>query len=191
MSHWAAFSLAAAVLLGGSRALADDGPRVHIDSSVPVALALDEERGWRVWPSWRHTWRELDTPVCDSPCDKVIPAGVYVIAGPFPKSAPFSLPDPRSDLTITVQSGSYGRRTAGLWAVIFGGVFFGMGPGLLTLGVTTQSAAGTAAAAGEWVTAGLTVITGAVLMATSGTKIKIQKSGVGPVGSAAPFRLKF
>ncbi len=180
-----------AILLGGSPVGADEGPRVHIDSPVPAVLAKNEEKGWRVWQSRRFSWSELDHPICGSPCDSVITPGVYMIAGPYPKSAPFSLPDLRGDLTITVRPGSYGRRAAGFWAVIFGGAFTGLGPGLVVLGGDTNSAAGTALAVGEWVTAGLTVITGVVLMATSGTKIKLQAPGAAVIGGASPIRVEF
>ena len=196
-ARWAAFSLAAAVLLGGSRALADDGPRVHIDSPVPAALAEDKERGWRLSPSRRHSWRELDPPVCDSPCDKVIATGVYVIAGPYPKSVPFSLPDVRGDLTITVRPGSYGRRTAGFFCLLFCplGILV-PGPAMLAysglLSADRESAAALSGAGiGLMVAGGLAVITGGVLLATSGTKVKLQQPAVGPVGSAAPIRVEF
>ena len=119
-ARWTAFSLGAAVLLWGSRVLAEDGVLVHIDSPAPATLGVDS--GYKKW--WIRPppagGGDLGSAVCDSPCDQVITGGRYVIAGPFPKSPLFSLPNLTGKVTITVQPGSYGRRTAGFFAVLFG-----------------------------------------------------------------------
>jgi hypothetical protein len=176
---WIAFSLAAAVLLCGSRVLADDGLRVHIDSPVPAQLAEYSTQvsraGSRVLVfSYTH-------PVCDSPCDRVIGGPTYqrfVIAGPFPDSSPFSLSHLTGDLTITVQPGNRGGQTGGFWAVLGGGLTF-LTPGLLllNLGGYGEDATMTRAGIGFMVGGGLAAIIGGVLLATSGTKIKLHQPG--------------
>ncbi len=94
--RWAAFSLAAAVLLGGSRVLADDGELdpgggdgvlIHIDSPVPAQIT---EYGRYVGGHGRGASGYWETrPVCGSPCDRRIsffPNKRYVITGQFPES---------------------------------------------------------------------------------------------------------
>jgi hypothetical protein len=191
-ARWTAFSLAAVVLLHGSRALADDGPRVHIDSPVPATLAVDS--GYKKW--WMRPppagGFASGRPVCGSPCDEEITAGRYVITGSFPQSPLFSLPDLRGEVTITVQPGSYGRRTAGFYAMLFGPISL-LAPGLLmlTVGRSEGSAALSGAGIGLMVTGGVTAIVGGVLIATSSTTIKLQNPGVGPVGKAAKVEPRY
>ncbi len=188
----AAFSGAAAVLLGGSRALADDGVFVHIDSPVPAQIAEYSHHDGRF--GWSET-----RPVCGSPCDRRIDLFAnqrYVITGAFPDPSAFSLPDVTGGVTITVQPGSYRRRTAGFWATLCGVIAFLPGVVLLSVGRAAPNppplpnplpAIGTTL----MVAGGVGAIPGVVLLATSGTKIKLQKTGVGPLGIAAPVKPRY
>jgi hypothetical protein len=199
-ARWAAFSLAAAVLLCGRRVLADDGVRVHIDSPVFVELAECESRYHSLTrpPNDPPTTCRHTRLVCVSPCDDVI-TGVYdryVITGAFPNASAFSLPAVTGGVTITVQPGSenHRRRMAGLGAAIGGGIGFFL-PGLLmlTLGSTYGEKAVWGPGIGFMAIGGATAIIGGVLLATSGTntKIKLQKTSVGPVGSAAKVKPRY
>ncbi len=177
-ARWTAFSLAAVALLGSGSALADDAVLVHIDSPLPARIA--EYHAW----NRRFTYKR---PLCESPCDTRIPLSVdqrYVITGPFPESmfAPSNLP---SEVTITVQPGSYGRAKAGFGAALGGGLSVAPGVLMMTFGSLVGQDALRGAGIGVMVTGGVAAIVGAVLLATSSTKIKIQRTGEGPVGRAA------
>jgi hypothetical protein len=94
-------------------------------------------------------------------------------------------------VTITVQPGSYGRAKAGLGAALGGGLSIAPGVLMVTFGSLVGQNALRGAGIGVMVTGGLAAITGAVLLATSSTKVKIQKSGEGPVGRAAPIQPRY
>jgi hypothetical protein len=195
----AAFSLAAAVLLCGCRVPANARVFVHVDSPAPAELK--EILG-------RHTthvggravgWTETRA-VCASPCDRWIDLPEdhrYVITGLFPDSPTFHLPDLAgpSDLTsavnITVQPGSYRRFWAGLFTTVGGVVVFGPGPPLLGVGTATGDRVMQKIAIGFMVPGGVTAIVGGVLLATTRTKIKVQRTGEGPVGRAAPVEPRY
>jgi hypothetical protein len=179
--RWTAFSLAAAVLLCGSRVLADDGVRVHLDSPVPAELR-------------EISGRHYHPLVCLSPCDEVATGGRsrrYLITGSFPASSPFSLPDVTGGVTITVQPGSEGRRTAGFFVTLWGVIFFAPGVSLTAIGSADGESVLPKVGIPLLVGGGVTAIIGGVLLATSGTKIKIQQPGVGPVGNAAPVKARY
>jgi hypothetical protein len=208
--RWTAFSVAAAVLLCGRCVLADDGVApahrelvlgdgvfVHIDSPVPVTLAEylghDSARVGRRAMGWSET-----RYVCDSPCDRRIHFSStdqrYVINGLSFPEAPhvFSLPDPRGDLTITVEPGNHRRRTTGFMMALFGGLgIIAPGPPLVILGVLFGEKPVWGAGIGFVAAAGVTAIVGGVLLATSGAKVKLQKTSVGPVGSVTSIKPRY
>ena len=187
-ARWAAFSLATAVSLGGSRALADDDVFVHIDSPVPVSLSEylghhSARIGRRVfgWSETRH--------VCDSPCDRRISSGDerYEITGVIPEAPRFSLHEMRGGVTITVQPGSprpfAGGLQGGLTALGLGVFSVGV-PGVLwytlSRGGGPGNAAWSGAGIGFMVAGGVTAIFGAVVLVAwdrSSTKIKLQRTG--------------
>jgi len=211
-ARWAAFSLTSAVLLCDRGVLAEDGARVHIDSPVPAKLAVYEpfsvprnrRWAWEMRPPANHA--SPYRPVCDSPCDTVIPgvstyANRFVITGSFPSSDPFDLPVSfnATKVTITVQPGSYGRLTAGFYCVLFGGIgFFVPGVSMLAYsglegasGNHGSVAALSGAGIGSMVAGGVTAIIGGVLLANWRTRVKLQQSGLGPVGSTAPVKPRY
>jgi hypothetical protein len=183
-ARWTAFSLVPAVLLGGSRVLAEDGVLVHIDSPVPAQMAE------------YHAWNRrfvYERPICESPCDTRIHLSGgqrYAITGRFPESI-FGPVDLTGDVTITVQPGSYGRAKAGLGAALGGGLSIVPGVLMVTFGSLVDQNALRGAGIGVMVTGGVAAITGAVLLATSRTKIKIQKTGAGLLGRAAPVQPRY
>jgi hypothetical protein len=184
-ARWTAFSLAAAALLGPGRALADEWVFVHIESPVPARMA--EYHAWnRRFVSKR--------PVCDSPCDaRIYLSGDqrYAFTGGFPESIFGPSKQLTSDVTITVQPGSYGRAKAGLGAALGGGLSVAPGVRMVTFGSLVGQSALRGAGIGVMVSGGVAAITGAVLLATAPTKIKIQKTGAGPVGRAAPVQPRY
>jgi hypothetical protein len=186
-ARWTALSLAAAVLLGGSRVLADDGVFVHIESPVPAQITeYSHQRG-------RLGRQALGLPetyaVCTSPCDSRIylfEKQQYVITGQFPESPPFRPSDLTDNVTITVHPGSKRRFWEG-YATLLGAIVVFPAPSVLLYlgGTDSKNAAMTGAGIGFMVVGSATATIGAVLLATSGTRIKFQKIGVGSVGSAA------
>jgi hypothetical protein len=166
--------------------------RVHIDSPVSAQLAADS--GYTKWYIQPPRHGGPDRPVCDAPCDDAFTGtyrNLYRITGQFPRSPAFSLYNLTGDVTITVQPGSYGRRAGGFWAVLLGPFTFLPGLGLLGIGGASGEKALSGVGIGFMVTGGLAAITGIVLLATSSTKIKLQQSGLGPVGNAAPVKPRY
>jgi len=203
-ARWAAFSLTSAVLLCDRGVLAEDGARVHIDSPVPAKLAVYEpfsvprnrRWAWEMRPPANHA--SPYRPVCDSPCDTVIPgvstyANRFVITGSFPSSDPFDLPVSfnATKVTITVQPGSYGRQTAGFFTTLWGVIFVAPGVSLVAIGSAEGDSLLPKVGVPFLVAGGVAAITGVVLLATSGTKVKLQQLGVSPVGSAAPVKPRY
>ena len=63
---------------------------------------------------------------------------------------------------------------------------------MFLIGGTTENPAMSGAGIGVMVAGGVAAITGAVLLATSGTKVKIQQqAGAEPVGRAAPVKPRY
>ncbi len=192
-ARWAAFALAAAVLLGGSRALADDEARFRIDS--PVFAQIQEYSTWSGRVGGRVVGGAERRPVCDSLCEEPFYLAAnkqYVITGQFLESPTFRVSNLTGDVTITVQPGSYARRTAGLITLIFGGrsIWY---PGflLLSFGGFGEGAVESRTGIGFMVAGGVSAIVGGVLLATSGTTIRLRQAGEGPVGSAAPVEPRY
>jgi len=190
-ARWTAFTLAAAVLLGGGRVLADDGVFVHIDSPVPARIAEFSGHAGRVRGrvvAWSET-----RPLCNSPCDRRIylNGNRYVITGQFPESPTLPPADLTDNVTITVQPGSYGRQTAGFFTTLWGVIFVAPGVSLVAIGSAEGDSLLPKVGVPFLVAGGVAAITGVVLLATSGTKVKLQQLGVSPVGSAAPVKPRY
>jgi len=191
-ARWTAFSLAAAVLLGGCRVPANAGVFVHIDSPVPAELK--EVLGHHsIHVGGRAVgWTETRA-VCDSPCDRwIFPEDHrYVITGPFPDSPTFHPYDRTSAVNITVQPGSNRRFWAGFYTMLVGVIVLAPGPQLLGVGTASGDSVMQKIGIGVMVPGGVTAIAGAVLMATFRTKISLRAPDVGPVGSAAPIKPRY
>ncbi len=121
----------------------------------------------------------------------------YVITGLFPDSPAFRWSDLTrpDDLTsavnITVQPGSNRRFWAGFYTTLVGVIAFAPSPQLLGVGTASGDSVMQKIGIGFMVPGGVVAITGAVLMATSRTKISLRVPGVGPVGGAAPVKPRY
>jgi len=190
-ARWTACSLAAAVLLCGSRGLAD-GVLVHIDSPVPAQIA---ETRHHVGASGRKFWAYSEMlPVCSSPCDRLLYLDAnrhYVITGQFPESPTLDASDLTGSMTITVEPGSESGLTSGLFLTPFGSLFFAGGVSMAVIASTSGDRDLTKVGIGAIVGGGVTAIIGVVLLATFGTKIKLQQTGFMPVGNAAPVKPRY
>jgi hypothetical protein len=134
-------------------------------------------------------------PVCASPCDRVIDGRLgnqYVLTGDFPTPSSFTLGQMRGDVTLTVAPGSTGRRVGGFAAVaIVAPLGLALGPLILSLaGVdadahasairagyvpsTGDGSGGRAAGVTLLITGGVALVGGIYLLATSGTKTKLE-----------------
>jgi hypothetical protein len=191
-ARWTAFSVGAASLLCGGRALADD-VLVHIDSPVPAQLAEYSHHAGRV--RGRIVGWSEDRPVCSSPCDRQLSLDAnrrYVITGAFPESPTFPASDLTGEVTITVKPGSDRRFWAG-YGVLLGGVTILSSPSVLlcVFGTDGNNVAVTGAGIGLAVVEGVAAITGAVLMATSRTRVKVRQTGVGAVARPAKVEPRY
>jgi hypothetical protein len=75
--------------------------------------------------------------VCASPCDAVVDGrnGIFTLADElYPAPAPFSFAGMTGDVTLHVEPGSYGRRAAGVTAIVLGALAAATGAVVLPLG---------------------------------------------------------
>ena len=149
------------------------------------------------------------TPVCSSPCDKVLDSNsgqTYTAGGEFTPSAPFTLAGKQGDMELSVEPGSHGLRVAGYWLTYSGAILAVVGASLALTGAlissdnTTINADGTTSSTGSsmgWLTpTGLAIGGGGVAMIIGGivaiveskTKIDLHPIGgvVGGTTATAP-----
>lgn len=164
------------VLLSFLAAAAASGPRVHIEverGPAPVALVAREAQ-----PAESRGIRRVDTQreaVCVSPCDAELDAPdapAFFIAGPdLMPSTNFNLP-PSGDVTVRVRGG---RRSS----FLAGWVLAGVGAPVLVGGTVAMTLADDdqprlrtgAVIAGAGASL---VLTGAILIATGRTRIRVE-----------------
>ncbi|MCR9163885.1 MAG: hypothetical protein ACE37F_22460 [Nannocystaceae bacterium] len=170
-----------AALLSVLAAVATNGPRVHIEverGPSPVALVAREAQR-----NESRGLRRVDTrheAVCESPCDAVVAvdAPAFFIAGAdLMPSTNFNLP-PQGEVTVRVRGG---RRSS----FLAGWVLAGLGAPVLIGGTVAMTLAdddqprlrtgAVVASAGASL-----VLTGAILVATGRTRIRIERGAPDP-----------
>jgi hypothetical protein len=179
--------------------------RLHVESPKP-ALVYSHQTAYGAVGGYGFVV-DAATPVCSSPCDKVLDpmnGQTYTTGGDFTPSGPFSLAGSHGDMELKVEPGSKGLRTAGYWLTYSGAILAVVGgslalTGALISGDTTTNADGTTSGSGAgWLTpTGAAVGIGGVAMLVGGivaivaskTKIDLHPMGAtvgGTVGKAAP-----
>lgn len=158
--------------------------RLHVDSPVPAQVI--EHVGTTVGGigGYAVVMTQL-RPVCTSPCDHVIDGSkgqAFALAGAFPVPRAFTLIGYTGDVSVTLKPGSLGRRTGGVWATIIGGTALLSGAFMLPLAyiLPSDTTSGPSpgmknAGIGLLVGGGVTLVGGIVLLATSGSKIRIDQ----------------
>lgn len=149
------------------------------------------------------------TPVCSSPCDKVLDAAsgqTYTAGGDFNPSPAFTLAGKEGDMELTVEPGSHGVRALGYALIIVGGVGVITGASLALLGAllpstttnynddgttsVSDSGTGWMAPTGLAITGGgvAMIVGGIVAIIESKTKIDLHSMGApsGHTAAAAP-----
>lgn len=150
--------------------------RLHVDSPVPTQVV--EHAGTTVGMAGGYgvVFTQL-RPVCAAPCDQVVDGSRgqgFTITGPFPSPGMFTFADMRGDVTLSVKPGSIGGRWGGLMLTILGGSTLLTGAILLPLAIdrsTGMRNAGIGMVAGG----GVALVGGIVLLATTGTKIRLDQ----------------
>ncbi len=169
--------------------------RLHIDSPLPARVI--EQRSILVGRQGAYgVVLQQFSPVCISPCDRIIDGslGQFYTLSPeeFPAPKPFSFAGMTGDVTLHVEPGSLGRRTGGLWMTIFGSGLLGGGLVLLPFALLRNEAAGLGTGSGTGLTvASITMLSGGAalliggiaMLASSGTKVRLEPRA--PTGRTA------
>jgi hypothetical protein len=138
--------------------------RLHVDSPEPVQVqSRRTEQG--VVNGYGFVLQQL-TPVCVSPCDKVIDGSrgqEFVASGDFPGAKAFTLNGMKGNVDLAVQPGNKGMRALGLTMDILGGL------GLITGGSIALAGGLTSSAGLDGTSSGMsgTTRTGLIMLGTS------------------------
>jgi hypothetical protein len=138
--------------------------RLHVDSPEPVQVQSRRiEQG--VVNGYGFVLQQL-TPVCVSPCDKVIDGSrgqEFVASGDFPGAKAFTVNGMKGNVDLAVQPGNKGMRALGLTMDILGGL------GLITGGSVALAGGLTSSAGLDGTSSGMsgTTRTGLILLGTS------------------------
>ncbi|AGP35318.1 hypothetical protein [Sorangium cellulosum] len=179
--------------------------RLHVDSPTPVRVLEEASTTYGAYGGYGFAVKKI-RPVCVSPCDKVIDGsdGRKFSLSPedMPPPDPFTFAQMTGDVTLHVDPGSYGRRTAASWlnilgltAAVTGGTLWFVssvgtdvdsdpsnddgGGALKTVGIVSLIGGGAALAGGI------------VLWATSGTSVTLEQHGEKPAGKAARVKPRY
>lgn len=167
--------------------------RLHVDSPVPAQVI--EHAGTTVGGVGGYTMViEQLRPVCTSPCDRVVDGSkgqLFAVAGEFPIPKPFTLSEYSGDVTLSVQPGNKGVRIGGAWAIILGASSMVTGAVLLPLALLRDNYSGPRtgirnAGIGTLVGGGLVLAGGIVMVALSGTKMRLDQGAPPRTGKITP-----
>jgi hypothetical protein len=181
--------------------------RLHVESPQP-ALVYSHQTAYGAVNGYGFVV-DAATPVCSSPCDKVLDSmngQTYTAGGDFVPSSPFSLAGTRGDMELSVKPGSKRLRTAGFWLTYSGLILTVVGGSLALTGAlissdTTTNADGTTSGSSMgWLTptgaavgiGGVAMLVGGIVaIVSSKTKIDLHPMGAtvgGTVGAATAPR---
>jgi hypothetical protein len=178
--------------------------RLHVDSPKP-ALVYSHETAYGAVNGYGFVI-DAATPVCSSPCDKVLDGGsgqTYTAAGDFNPSPPFTLAGRQGDVELSVEPGSHGVRVLGYVLVFVGGLAVITGGSFALAGAvlpststnynddgttsTTDSGTGWMAPTGLAIAGGgvAMIVGGIIALVESKTKIDLHPMGAGGSHSGA------
>jgi hypothetical protein len=181
--------------------------RLHVESPMPTLLYSHSTAFGAV--NGYGFVIDSATPVCSSPCDKVLDPGsgqTYTAGGDFNSSPPFTLAGREGDVELKVAPGSHGVRVLGYALIITGGVAVIAGASIALLGAalpstntnynddgtttTTDAGNGWMAPTGLAITGGgvAAIVGGIVAIVESKTKIDLHPMGAasGQATATAP-----
>jgi hypothetical protein len=101
--------------------------RLHVDSPQPVQVSSRKTAQGAVNNGYGYGYGFVLTqltPVCVSPCDKVIDGSrgqEFIATGDFPGTKAFTLSGMKGDVDLAVKPGSRGLRALGVTSLILGG----------------------------------------------------------------------
>jgi hypothetical protein len=166
--------------------------RLHIDSPVPTQLIEHAGTTVGAYGGYGVVLTTL-RPVCAAPCDRVIDGSRgqgFTVTGPFPTPGLFDLTELRGDVTLSVKPGSIGKRVGGVWLTILGGTTFLTGVIMLPLVLNRTTTSLRDASIGMTAVGGAALVGGIVLLATSGTKLRLDQ-GAPRLGPAAQIKPRY
>ncbi|MDC0676111.1 hypothetical protein [Sorangium atrum] len=177
--------------------------RLHVESPQPVRVVTEGATTYGAVRGYGFAIQEI-RHVCASPCDKVIDGsdGRRFSLSPedVPPPDPFTFAQMTGDVTLRVEPGSYGRRTAGAWLNVLGATAVVTGGTLMLLsGLSSGADDSSSDVGGSFMTAGLVsligggaaLVGGIVLVATSGTSVTVEQRGEKPAGKAAQVKPRY
>jgi hypothetical protein len=165
--------------------------RLHIDSPVPAKLIEQRSAMVGAYGGYGVVLQQFQS-VCASPCDKVIDGSqgqsFQLTSEEFPAPRAFSVAGLKGDVQLHVEPGSNGRRIGGLWLTIGGGSLVLVGALTLPLASLGQQTGQGLKYAGIGMLAGggASLVAGIVLLATSGTKIRLEERPRDKSGQLTP-----
>ncbi|KYF91328.1 hypothetical protein BE20_15110 [Sorangium cellulosum] len=179
--------------------------RLHVDSPTPVRVVEEASTTYGAYGGYGFAVQQI-RPVCVSPCDKLIDGsdGRRFSLSPedMPPPAPFTLAQMTGDVTLHVDPGSYGRRTAGFWLTLLGTTAAVTGGTLMLVSSLSSSVddSGSAEPKDSGISTpglvtviggGVALVGGIVLMATSGTSVSLEQRDARPAGKAARAKPRY
>lgn len=165
--------------------------RLHIDSPELVHVVEHAHAGTAYGYSGSGTYAvvfDRMTPVCDSPCDKVIDGRSgqkFTLTGEFPEAGPFVLKDKSGDVKLTVKPGSIGLRVGGSLSTTLGGTGVLVGLPLLIVGIASTTSDDLAITGGVVTGVSAAVLTGGILMLVNGATKYVFGSSATPATAMA------
>lgn len=178
--------------------------RLHVESPTPVRVVEEASTTFGAYGGYGFAIHRL-RPVCVSPCDKVIDGSdgrrFSLSSEDMPPPDPFTLAHLKGDVTLHVDPGSYGRRSGGFWLTMLGTAAAVTGGTLLLVSALSSStldyssedptaeeegsSAVTTAGVVSLIGGGAALVGGIVLLATSGTSVRLEPHEGKPAGKAA------
>lgn len=180
--------------------------RLHVESPQPVRVVTEGATTYGAVRGYGFAIQEIKH-VCASPCDKVIDGTdgrrFSLASEEVPPPDPFTFAQMTGDVTLHVDPGSYGRRSAGSWlsilgltAAVTGGTLWlvsGIGAENVDSDPSNDDGGGALKTVGivSLIGGGAALAGGIVLWATSGTSVTLEQHGEKPAGKAAQVKPRY
>jgi hypothetical protein len=158
--------------------------RLHVDSPEPVNVASRRTAQGSV-NGYGFVVEQL-TPVCVSPCDRVIDGShgqEFVASGDFPGYKRFTLNGMKGDVDLAVQPGNKGLRALGLTGDILGGL------GVLTGGILALTGGLTSSDGLGGASSGMSGLTRTGLIMLGSSAVVLTGGIIATVASGTKFQL--